>query len=261
VASEAGIAGQGDVSVAVQALDLAHPLLAEHAQYWGPSWQGGRATEGVAPASTWYLAEGSTTIFDEAITVFNPTNAPIDVTVDLYGISSLLTPHTVRIPTGPGRFKVALRDWVGSIDHASRVTGRTLAGELTGIVVERTLTWQWVAGQMEGHSTPGVSSLSSHWYFAEGDRAYFETYYALVNPGTTDATVRLQYLHANGQTYTQDVTVPAQRRVTAYPGSVPAGTATLPETAGGTVYAASWTDATVAGSLFGKAFGKGVCVW
>jgi hypothetical protein len=35
--------------------------------------------------------------------------------------------------------------------------------------------------------------------------------------------VRLQYLHANGQTYTQDVTVAAGRRATVYPGSVPAG--------------------------------------
>ncbi len=53
--------------------------------------------------------------------------------------------------------------------------------------------------------------------------AYFATFFALLNPGTTDATVRLQYLHANGQTYTQDVTVGAGRRATAYPGSVPAG--------------------------------------
>jgi hypothetical protein len=68
-----------------------------------------------------------------------------------------------------------------------------------------------------------VSALSADWYFAEGDMASFATFYALLNPGTSDATMRLQYLHANGQTYTQDVTVGAGRRATAYPGSVPAG--------------------------------------
>jgi hypothetical protein len=35
--------------------------------------------------------------------------------------------------------------------------------------------------------------------------------------------VRVTYLHENGQSYTQNVTVPAQRRRTVYPGSVPAG--------------------------------------
>jgi hypothetical protein len=81
-----------------------------------------------------------------------------------------------------------------------------------------------VSGRSEGHSTPGLSTLANHWYFAEGDAAYFATYYALLNPGTTAATVRLTYLHANGQTYTQDVTVPAQRRATVVPSSVvPAG--------------------------------------
>jgi hypothetical protein len=130
---------------------------------------------------------------------------------------------TVRIAAGPGRVKIAARDWVGSQDHGTRVTARTLGGDPVGVVVERTLQWEWVAGQPEGHSTPGVSTLSSHWYFAEGDRAYFDTYYALLNPGISEAIVRLQYLHANGQTYTQDVVVPAQRRVTVYPGSVPAG--------------------------------------
>ena len=223
VTDEVGIGGSGDVSVAVQSLTPGHPVFAEHSQYFGSGWQGGRSTEGVEPAPVWYLSEGSTTLFDEFITVFNPTNQAVDVTFDLYGVSGVLTPHTVRIPTGPGRVKVALRDWIGSQDHATTITAKNLAGALVGVVVERTLQWEWVAGQPEAHSTPGLPGLSAHWYFAEGDMAYFATYYALVNPGTSDAAVRLQYLHANGQTYVQDVTVPAQRRATVYPGSVPAG--------------------------------------
>jgi hypothetical protein len=194
----------------------------EHAAYWG-NWLGGRSTEAVAAAPVWYLAEGATTLFDETITVFNPNNGPVDVTFDFYGTSGMFTSHTERIAAGPGRFKVAIRDWLGSVDHGTRISGRTLGGAPAAIAVERVITCEWVAGQPEGHSTPGVSTLSGQWYFAEGDLAYFATYYALVNPGVTDATVRLRYLHANGQTYIQDVTVPAQRRVTVYPGSVPAG--------------------------------------
>jgi hypothetical protein len=145
VGSEPGIANQGDVSVAVQWLDAAHPLVVEHSAYWGPGWHAGRSTEGVTPAPTWYLAEGSTTVFNEGITVLNPTNAPIDLTFEAFSGSGPLTPHTVRIPTGPGRFKVAMRDWVGSLDHGTRVTGRTLGEEPVGIVVERTITWEWPA--------------------------------------------------------------------------------------------------------------------
>ncbi len=142
VGSEPGIANQGDVSVAVQSPDAAHPLVAEHSAYWGPGWQAGRSSEGVAPAPVWYLAEGSTTVFNEWLTVFNPTNAAIDVTVEPYRTTGPLTSHTVRIPTGPGRFKVALRDWIGSVDHGTRVTGRTLDEQPAGIVVERTITWE-----------------------------------------------------------------------------------------------------------------------
>lgn len=44
----------------MQALNLATPIDADHAQYWGANWDGGRATEGVvAPAPVWYLAEGA----------------------------------------------------------------------------------------------------------------------------------------------------------------------------------------------------------
>ena len=159
VGDEPGIAGQGEVSVAVQSLDAAHPLLAEHAAYWGPNWHAGRATEGVTPAATWYLAEGATTIVDEWIAVFNPTSAPVDVTFDFYGTSGTFTPHTERIPAGPGRFKVHVRDWLGSVDHGTTVTGRTLGGDPAGIVVERTLAWEW--GRRSRRATARRASRAS----------------------------------------------------------------------------------------------------
>jgi hypothetical protein len=107
----------------------------------------------VPAAATWYLAEGATTIVDEWIAVFNPTNGPVDVTFDFYGTSGTFTSHTERIATGPGRYKVHVRDWLGNVDHGTTVTARTLAGELAPIVVERTEAW-------ECPPSPGVGEVS-----------------------------------------------------------------------------------------------------
>ncbi len=132
VGSEPGIANQGDVSVAVQSLDAAHPLVAEHSAYWGPNWQAGRSSEGVAPAPTWYLAEGSTTVFNEWLTVFNPTNAAIDVTVEPYRSDRAADAAHRADSDGPGAVQSGAarldrqrgpRD-AGDRAHARRGTGR-----------------------------------------------------------------------------------------------------------------------------------------
>ena len=219
LASEPGVAGFGDVSVAVQSLDPAHPLDAEHSAYWG-SVGGGRSTEGVTPAATWYLAEGSTWVFDEWVTVFNPTNGPVTVTFEAFGTSGPLATRVETIAQGPGRVKLPVGLWLGTGDHSLRITAQGAAGP-AGVVVERTMQWR---GTAEGHSTPGVLAPTAMWYFADGGVAAFCTTYAVFNPGTESALVLFYYMHENGQYYSQTASVPAQTRVTIAPGAwVPAG--------------------------------------
>ena len=62
-------------SAVVQSLDTARPLVAELSNYWGGSWEGGEAMEGVTPAPMWLFAEGATGLsvgFQEYLTIFNP---------------------------------------------------------------------------------------------------------------------------------------------------------------------------------------------
>jgi YD repeat-containing protein len=220
VAAEAGLSG--DVSVAVQSVNAPYALDGEHVAYWGPQWQGGRATEGVSPAPTWYFAEGSIGYFEEWLTVFNPTNAPIDVTFEFFGTNGLLQTRLQRIAEGPGRFKVRVRDWLGVVDHGTRITGRTVAGALAPIVAERTMTWE--GDRREGHSTPGQAALATNWLFAEGDSGFFSTFIAVVNPHPTALPVVVGYYHENQTLYYVGATVPAQSRLTIAPPSwLPAG--------------------------------------
>ncbi len=174
------LAGQGPISLAVQSLNAATPIEADHAQYWGTNWNGGRATEGVAPAPVWHLAEGAVGYFEEALTVFNPQPVPVDVTIEAFTTAGAVLTRTERVESGPGRVRLNMRDWLGIVDHGTRVSAvRVDTGAPAAIVVERTMTWQ--ADRREGHSTPGMAALSPRWYFAEGNRGIFDTYLAFLN--------------------------------------------------------------------------------
>ena len=71
--------------------------------------------------------------------------------------------------------------------------------------------------------TPPAPPVPAHTrYLAEGATGpFFDTQIALLNPGTTNASVTLQYLPAGGAPVTQGVTVPARTRITVNPKTVP----------------------------------------
>jgi hypothetical protein len=213
---------QGLVSVAVQSLNPAFPLDVEHTQYNYPIWDAGRSTEGATPAPTWYLAEGSVGYFEEYLTVFNPTPWPLYVSYEFATPSGPVMSY-VTIPSGPNRFRVRVRDWHGVLDHGTIIRAtRWDTGAPAPVVVERAQTWE--ADVREAHSSAGVSALATTWSFAEGNRGYFDTYVALLNPQTTASSVEVKYLHENGTSYPLTVSVPARGRATvAVPTSIPTG--------------------------------------
>jgi YD repeat-containing protein len=225
VGSEPGIAGRGLVSVAVQSATPGTVVDAEHATYWSDGWAIGRSTEGVAPASTWSLAEGAVGGFEAYLAVFNLEPVPVRLALTFYRAGAAPVVQTRDIPAGPGRTRLTVRDLGVTGDHGTRVVAtRLVGGAPAAVVVERTQTWDggtpWAA-----HSTPGVAALSPTWHFAEGvTSADAITYLALVNPSGTATTATVTYRHANGATYQATVAVPAERRVTlATPSWVPAG--------------------------------------
>jgi hypothetical protein len=89
------------------------------------------------------------------------------------------------------------------------------------IVVERAQYWPgppetWY----EAHNSFGVTAAGQKWGLAEGRVGgpnAAQTFILLANPGTTEATVTLQYLRETGsspQTVTETVTVPPTSRFT-----------------------------------------------
>ena len=215
------IGGTGRVSVAVQSSVVALPLVSEYSGYSTPStFTAGRNDGGSTPAPVWYFGEGAAnSFFDENISIFNPTNTPVRVTINLIlpnGAPLLLTP---LIPTGPGRVELRVNDWFPTIgDHGLIVSG-TVEGTSTpaNIAVQRTLRWP-VGGVVESSTSSGTSTLTNNWYFGDGGKGAWSNYLAFINPSpTTTAATAVYYVHDNGQTYTQNVDIPPLRRVTVSP--------------------------------------------
>lgn len=184
--AEAGVAGGGDVSVAVQSLSAGLPLHVEHASYWGgpQTFRAGRSTEARSPSPTWYFAEGltgSTLNFVEYISIFNPSDAPVNIAIRFLPPSGAEVQKVVHIPHGPGRATLRVNDLVGQISgpHGTTLTATSAAtGALVGIVAERTIVWG--SGRYEGHSSSGSNTLSTTWYFAEGGQQNFFSNYLLI---------------------------------------------------------------------------------
>jgi hypothetical protein len=210
----------------VQTTDAAKPLVNEHSGYSGPAFQGGRNDIGSIPVPTWYFGEGvSNGFFDETITIFNPTTTPVT------GYLNIVTPNGANqsfpysVPTGPGRTEIRVNNiWAGG-DHGTSVTA-VVNGTSTpaNVVVQRTLRWP-IGAIHETSTSSGVSAPALTWYFGEGGKGAWSTFISFMNPSTSQtAEIAVYYTHDNGQTYTQNVSIPPQRRVTVSPpASVPDG--------------------------------------
>lgn len=213
LALEPGVSGQRGASVAVQALTPGTAVDADHSVYWGTNWTGGRSTEGVTPATAWYFAEGSVGYFEEYLAVYNLEDQAIDVRFEFFLASGDVVVRTAPILAGPGRLRVRVRDWLGAVDHGTQVTAVRLdTGAAARIVAERTMEWE--DDRREGHSSPGVSALSTTWWLAEGSSGGFDTYVALLNPSAVTATATLTYRDEEGVPFPVQIVVPAHARAT-----------------------------------------------
>jgi YD repeat-containing protein len=213
------VGGTGRFSVAVQTTDASKPLVSEHSGYRA-AFVAGRNDGGSVPAPVWYFGEGAANgFFDETITIFNPTNTPVRVTINLIlpnAAPLLLTP---LIPTGPGRVELRVNDYFPTLgDHGLIVSG-TIEGTSTpaNIAVQRTMQWP-IGSITESSTSSGASAPGLNWYFGEGGKGAWSTFLSFMNPSATQtAQVSMFYLHDNGQAYIETLAIPPQRRVTVSP--------------------------------------------
>lgn len=187
-------------------------VVADRTMTWNATGYGTHTETAVpAPATTWYLAEGSTaSSFQLFYLLQNAHDETATVQVEFLRPSP--QPPVVKTYTvGPhSRFNV----WVNT---ESDVAGSDVSAIITSnrpIVVERAMYLN-APGQTfgAGHESAGVTASSQTWFFAEGATGdYFDTFVLMANPGNVAATCDARFLLPDGSEVIEPVFVDARSR-------------------------------------------------
>jgi len=173
------------------------PIIAERSIYfkYGGRWDGGSCSPGVTkPSSKWYLAEGYLSDdFDTYLLIQNPNDSEARVTVDFLREGYTPVIKDFFIPPR-SRYTINYRAIGG-------LFGKSVSAVVDSdekIVCERSMYFNY-GGKKGGHNSPGVTTLSKKWYFAEGYTAGdFDTYLLLANPNPYSAKVKIRFLRSDG---------------------------------------------------------------
>jgi lysophospholipase L1-like esterase len=213
-------------------------IVVERSMTWpGPAQRGGHNSGGVlAPAATWYLAEGVTGFFETFVLITN-TNATTAATVEVTFLRQINEPlvRTYTLPPSGRRTIYVNADIQDSLGRPISEPFSTVVRQTNGadLVVERAMYWNGFEG---GHGSAAVTAPSTTWLFAEGvnggDASFnFQTYLLLANPGATAATATVTFFRDQGGPVTKAVAVPAGRRVTLPLAELPFGSGNVAELA------------------------------
>lgn len=180
------------------------PIIVERSLYWpAATKRGGTNSQGVlAPATTWYLAEGSTGMFDDFVLVANPSatqTANVQVT--------FLTPEGTTIAFPPLLIAPNARATVWPNSEVPALANKAFSTvvESTNAVpvfVERALYFAAGTSWEGGHGSAGITAPSKTWIFGEGFTGgqpsfMFDTFVLLANPLNTPATATVTFLREN----------------------------------------------------------------
>ena len=208
---------EADVSAAFTSANGV-PIIVERAMYYstpGAVFEAGHESAAVpAPATRWFLAEGSTgSYFDTFVLIANPSssNANVRITYLRPDGAPIVKSHTVaansRMTINIAAEHAELRDAAVSTVVES-VNG-------VGIVVERSMWWPAGAWQ-ESHNAPGATKAGVRWGFADGEltgESGAETFYLIANSSSRMAQVRVTLLYEDGSAPSvREYTVPANSR-------------------------------------------------
>jgi hypothetical protein len=165
------------------------------------------------PATTWYLAEGSTSAgFSLFYLLQNPSAAETTATIRYLralGQASVqrqyqLAPHSrTTIIVNTAAPELAATDVSGVITATAP------------IIAERAMYRSSPTRPCAaGHESAGVTTPATQWFLAEGATgAYFDLFILLANPNTSLAAVRVEYLRTTGATHSKGYVVPANGRL------------------------------------------------
>jgi hypothetical protein len=176
-------------------------VVAERSTYFRPPHRelnlDGTSSIGVtAPASTWYMAEGSSAGgFETWILVQNPGEEIANASITYMTDKGEVEGPVLQLEPG-SRKSVLVNDTVKAFSVSSKVTSDQ------PVVAERA-TYFTTPGRdhrVVAHSHIGVTAPDTTWYMAEGSTAGgFQTWVLVQNPGDQAANVTLSYMTDKGE--------------------------------------------------------------
>ena len=196
-------------------VDSAGPVLVDRTMSWDATGYGSHLESALlAPALTWYLAEGAThSGFDLFYLLQNPDvtrTAEVEVTfLRPQGQAPLVRAYTVGPHT---RFNI----WVDTIPELGNTDVSAVLRATNGvpIIVERAMYLSRDGRPFDaGHESAGVTAPATSWFLAEGATGrLFDLFVLIANPGDVAAHVRATYLLPSGQTLAKDYSIAPQSR-------------------------------------------------
>ena len=188
-------------------------VIAERAVYWNaslPDGQGGGhcSAGAISPATTWYMAEGSTNGYETWVCILNPDTGDANVRLTYMDEEGNTVQEETTI-TAKRRFSKRIND-ITSMNNKNGVATKIESINNVGIVAERAVYW----GLGGGHCSIAVTTPAITWYLAEGSTSGYDTWICVLNPSNSTANVRLTYMDEDGNTSYEDVTIAANRRFT-----------------------------------------------
>lgn len=189
------------------------PVIADRTMHWDGSGYGSHAETSVAgPLTSWYLAEGATTAgFQLFYLIQNPNDTATNVQVT-YLLPAPAQPLTKTYTVAP---RARQNIWVNLEDArlAQAEVSAVFASSLP-VIVERAMyrdAWGQFFGA--GHEAAAVPGPASQWFFAEGNTGpFFDLFYLIANPGTTEALIDGRFLLPDGSVLTKRYAVAPQSR-------------------------------------------------
>jgi hypothetical protein len=190
-------------------------VVVDRTMSWDQQGYGSHAETAIAaPATTWYLAEGSTGgAFDLFYLLQNPGDMAATVTVNYLRPSP--APPIVKTYTVAPRSRRTI--YVDTEDPLLAATD--LSAKITSdqrILAERAMYFSTPTQPFAaGHEGAAVTAPETSWFFAEGATgSFFDLYLLLANAETTDANVQVTYLLPSGAPIVITYLVKAQSRLT-----------------------------------------------
>ena len=172
-------------------------MVADRLIRWGGNGYGSAVDAGAAaPSTTWYLAEGSTGLFQLYYLLLNPGLTPATVTVKYLreGAGPITKTYTV-----PAQSRTAC----SSISRISDWSCRRSARQITSnqpIVAERAMYFSVHQVFDAGTGAMGSPQLATQWQFAESSTGpFFDEFVSLLNPSTTQTATATLTFHLRGR--------------------------------------------------------------